>query len=426
MKGLHVTYLDRSRGGQTLVIFALALTALLAMSALIVDAGNAFAQQRGTQNGADAASEAGATVIAQSLLSTAAGQGPRTDAQVLAAMNSVAAIDNIRPFNPGVSDNSKGYYTDISGNLLTSSGATTTDPAQAVQVGAAAGNVIPQCNANCVGSSAAGVQAVGNRPFPTVMARVIGFTSFTATTAATAVAGYGPSVCDAPQGCALLPVTFSTTRVSCSNSGDTNYSQTPWTIAVPDANGNFNNADMVILGLCKNGPGAVGWIDFGCGNLASQIQNPCNASVPIPTWLQTQPGNNNSLDDELAAYYGREVLIPFFDGTCNQDRPDNEAPGFPLGAGVVPGVCVGGTAGSGANRYYHIPYFLGFHLYATYTSGNNGGPCNSAPGSPFVSGNGGNGCFKGWITRLVAGPGAVSVNPQPGSPATPLSITLIK
>jgi len=412
--------------GQTLVVVALALTAILAMGALLVDGGNAYAQQRRTQNASDSASEAGATVLAQSLMSIASGGAPRTDTNVLAALNSAATVGGVRPFDPGTPGNSQAWYTDIAGNLLTASGATTTNPAQAVQVGAASGNAIPPCNANCVGSKAAGVRANGNSPFGTILAGVVGFKTFTASAQATAVSGYGPSVCDSAQGCALLPVTFATTQVSCSGNGSTVYSQTGWPIATPDANGNFNNADMVILGLCKSGPGAVGWLDFGCGTLANQILNPCNISIPIPTWLQTQPGNPNNLDNELSKYYGQEVLIPFFDATCNTDRPDNEAPTFPQGAGIVPGVCAGGTPGNGNNTFYHVPYFLGFHLFATYTSGNNSAPCNSAPGAPLIQGNGSNGCFKGWVTRIVAAPGSVSVNPQPGSPATPLSITLIK
>lgn len=48
-------------GGQIIVLFALGLVAFIAGVGL-VDAGNAYAQQRGVQNGADAAANAG-TVI---------------------------------------------------------------------------------------------------------------------------------------------------------------------------------------------------------------------------------------------------------------------------------------------------------------------------------------------------------------------------
>ena len=62
--------------GQTIVVFALALTALIAMVGLVIDGGNAFAQQRRTQNGADAAAEAGTTELARRAVGI-----PGTDAQ---------------------------------------------------------------------------------------------------------------------------------------------------------------------------------------------------------------------------------------------------------------------------------------------------------------------------------------------------------
>ena len=48
-------------GGQILVLFALGLVAFVAGVALVIDAGNAYAQQRGVQNGSDAAANADGT-----------------------------------------------------------------------------------------------------------------------------------------------------------------------------------------------------------------------------------------------------------------------------------------------------------------------------------------------------------------------------
>ena len=58
----------QGRSGQILVIFAGGAIAILAGIAIVVDGGNALAQQRATQNGADASAEA----ITQSVVIKAA------------------------------------------------------------------------------------------------------------------------------------------------------------------------------------------------------------------------------------------------------------------------------------------------------------------------------------------------------------------
>ena len=84
---------DRQRG-QTLVLTALSLVALMAAVGLLLDGGNAYAQQRGTQNGADAAANAGADVLAQRLAGAA-----ETDVQVLAAVTGISGplLNNVTP-----------------------------------------------------------------------------------------------------------------------------------------------------------------------------------------------------------------------------------------------------------------------------------------------------------------------------------------
>jgi len=96
--------------GQILVLAVLGMIALIGGVALVLEAGNTYAQQRGVQNGADAAANAGATVLAQRL-----GGATKTDADVLAAVNSVGTSNN-------VSTNAAPYYTDVSGNPLNSAG----------------------------------------------------------------------------------------------------------------------------------------------------------------------------------------------------------------------------------------------------------------------------------------------------------------
>lgn len=432
--------------GQTIVLFALGLAAVIAMVGLLIDGGNAYAQQRGTQNGADAAAEAGATTIARSLFAAAAGAAQTSaqlDASVLAAINQAADDNRIRRFDPGVAGNSRAYYTDAEGNMLTPGGVTTTDLASAAAVG---GGTVPGCATNCISGRAVGVRALASRQFSPFIAGAVGFGQFTATADATAVTGYAPSSnCTAAQGCALLPITFATHPATCDNSGDAVYDPSEWGLPVGTP---FTGSNESILTTCKNAPGAVGWLDFGCGTLASQILNPCNDSISFPLWVKAQPGNPNNVEDQLNTYAGcqvgtyealsatcgqpagphsdQTVYVPFFDAICvAKNAPDpNVQPIFP--GGQFPGTCPGNSPGGGNNTYYRIKYFLGFVLDHAYIQGNNFPDCNQAPGSPLSGGNGSNGCLKGWRSFVTQSPGQIVVNPGPGGQGTPLRIQLIR
>lgn len=425
-----------ARYGQSLVIFALALVAIIAMVGLIIDGGNAYAQQRATQNGSDSAAEAGTTILVRNVMAAAAGGTTMTaaqlDAAVLTATNRSATSHSLKPFDVGVAGSSAAYYTDILGNLLTSSGATTTSTSTAARVG---GGSVPSCTTDCVAGRAAGVAAYGNRTFGALIAGAIGFTSFTASAKATAVGGYAPPTsCSASEGCALIPVTFATNMGTCTGNNSSSFGATPWPWPVAPPYGPTNES---ILAVCGNAQGAFGFLDFGCAsNIQLQIKNPC-ASISFPTWIQTQPGNTNAVEDELNAYAGsaatvgvyedgidQVVYIPFFDAICSSlSQPaDNRA----IDTSTYPGVCVGSNSGGGNNIYYHVVYFLGFALDQAYVQGNNNPLCNSAPGLPIPGGNGGTGCLKGWGTVVAQGPGTVTSSPGPGGPGTPLRIQLIK
>lgn len=436
---------ETTQRGQIVVFFAIAIVAIIAMVGLIIDGGNAYANQRATQNAADAAAETGATVLAQSLLSKASGGAARTDGQVLAALNVSAADNNIRPFGPDDATHSVAYYTDILGNMLTSAGATTTNTAAAAPVG---GGTIPACTTNCIGGQATGVRALGRRDFNPLVSAAVGFSTFTAQSDATAVSGYEQNPCDTAQGCAMLPVTFATYPATCDGTDTTQWDPTtPWSPATPPYGSTNPNNNEVNLAICKNGPGAFGYLDVGCTapgpcNTATQISNPSHGPIPIPTWLQTQPGGTNAVENALNAYagdsvgtyeppgdpgqYDQVVLIPFFDGTCDSDQADSVAPIF-APPGSFPGVCPGGNAGTGSNTFYHIPFFYGFILDHAYVQGNNNPPCNQPPGNPpQLGGNGATACIKGWISFVVGPPGPVTANPGPGGPGTPLGVQLIR
>ena len=347
--------LDRERSaGQALVVLVISVAVLLGGAAVVIDGGNAMAQQRGTQNATDAAALAGALVIAQKM-----GGASVADSDVVSSMSS-AYTNNSSTMNTS-------YYVSFGGDVVGTVGR---------------GGSIP--------SAASGVLAAGARTFDTFLASIAGQETWTASASATALAGALRSTCSADEGCAVMPVTFSIPITTCDGTGRPMRIGIDWPLtsletARADSSGHYES----IVPLCKNGPGGVGWLDLGCGgNLGDQITNPCNESFDIPTWLHTSPGNPNSVDGAVNAYDGQVILIPMFDSTC-RDVPSSG----------LPADCT--DPGNGNNLYYHIPRFVMFLLDRAYIQGNNSGDCNSLPGQPANGGNGSTSCFKGWFVSYI-------------------------
>jgi hypothetical protein len=187
-----------------------------------------------------------------------------------------------------------------------------------------------------------------------------------------------------------MPVTFSIPISTCDGSSKPLRMGVDWPIvgldiAKADTSGQYES----IVPLCKNGPGGVGWLDMGCGGtIKQQIDDPCNGSYEIPLWLKTSTGNVNAVESNVNNYAGQVILIPMFDSTC-RDIPSTG----------LPADCT--DPGNGNNLYYHIPRFAKFLLDRAYIQGNNNAACNSAPGTPYIGGNGGTSCFKGWFVRYI-------------------------
>ena len=392
-----------SEGGQVLVIVALGLVSIMAMVGLVIDGGYAWGQQRHTQNGADAMALAGATTLAQNLAGT---YPAKTNGDVGCAVAAAASANGVA--------GPTAIYTDIVGNPLNPS----------VKVGdcaAGQGGLVP--------SAAAGVKATGHRTFNTFLAGVIGFDTMTARASASAVTGLLASVCPADAGCGMLPVTFPQTAVICdsTNVQQIQIGSPKWPIvqATDATKANFaTSANEVIVPLCTIGPGSVGWLDLDCGTLKQAVDGPCNNSIAIPSWLHTQTGNVNSLEDAINAYAGpvlgvaddTVLTIPLHDNTCVGQPADNDPTCQPLGAE---------GSGQGNNFTYHVPKFVGFMLDRAYISGSNKAMCNSGYGQPYVSGNGATGCFKGWFVREILQGPVVSGGTGPQDPGI-IGIQLIR
>jgi Flp pilus assembly protein TadG len=371
---------ERRQHGQVLVVFAVAVVALLAMTGLVVDGGNAFSQQRITQNSVDAAAEAGSVVLVQYYAGATApstgysGTCPTstTDPWDLAVCQSVYGAGATN----GVTINSA-YYTNSDGST---------------NLGTVGQGSVP--------NGAQGVRTQGERQFSTYLIGVVGINSLTAGGGATAVVGKVSTFCPPDTICGMLPVTVPVLTSSCYGNHTLQVGDSEWPVT-----SDFVAANEAIVPLCQNGPGSVGWLQWPCETqngspgLLDEINDPCVQNITLPIWVDTYTGNTNSpnIESALNAYDGKTVLIPQFDA----------------------------VRGTGSTLQYHITQLHAFRIDVVYTNGNNHPECNSAPGSPYIGGNGANGCFKGWWTEMIL-TGTIDLGDLTVGTDQPLGVQLIK
>lgn len=108
---------DKERG-QSLVLVAAAMVALVMFVAVAVDLGNAYYARRTAQNAADGAALAGVSVMATGINK----KDPKLDGDIKAEMNEFAERNGIKDTNgnPGDGENTnvEGWYVDVHGNRL--------------------------------------------------------------------------------------------------------------------------------------------------------------------------------------------------------------------------------------------------------------------------------------------------------------------
>jgi hypothetical protein len=349
--------------GQTLVIVALGMIVLIAMVGVVIDVGFEWAANRDAQNGSDATAHAGAVVIMESL----AGDAARVDADVAAAVAAMAA-------ETGISLESA-RYTDWQGD------------ASAIGVDVGSGGVIP--------SGAQGVEVIGSRTHDTFLARVVGITQLTSTTAAVAVTGPVATPCEAGQPCPLLPVTVPNTVVTCDGQNKAISTNDDWPLGVD-----------LIVPLCGNNPGSVGWIDWtppagGESELKDNICDP-DTSISLPDWFYvTATGNTNAAPVQTCfeTWLQKPILIPLFDDTCRNDPLENNP-------------CPAGDEPSGQNSWYHFPTYASFYLTGVYINGHHDDVCDT--------GNGATSCITGRFVD-TSGTGTVGQFVPPNADDEPIS-----
>lgn len=450
------------QNGQVLVLFVGGLLALMAGIAIVVDGGNAFAQQRVTQNAVDAAADAGAAVLVNNV-ATQSGTLPKTGSDVLGAVDSVASKNGI--------GTPTAYYTTISGQcILTSQSVQTTqappcnvalDPLNPpVQVTSGSIPTVgpdaafkPQCplpygTPASTPASACGVAVYGSKTFQTYVAGAIGISQLTARATATAVAGAQVNICPAGAPCGFIPVTFPTSLTVCGTTNKYDFGgQLPYIKNPPGTI--LNASNETIIQICGTGPGSVGWLAIqpedksGVADLAADIVTPDNPPLTLPLWVNAQTGNTNdkNVEDAINSYAGQvptvfesgldqTVTIPLYDCTADvkvvggqQNPATNPAECSGLSAGDLNG-------GTGAGMYYHIPSIAAFVLDHAYINGNNTAECNKPPtgtsiiGNVLGGGNGATGCLTGWFVSISEG--SVTVGTGFGKPTSAYGVQLIR
>jgi len=352
---------QRRAEGQILVLFALGLIALCAGVALVIEGGNAYQNQRGVQNGADAASEAGAAVIARSLFGNV-----ETDADVAAAVAATAFSNNIT---------ANAYYTDWQGNPIDSTGSIVA-PNLAVVVGASPNGSIPP--------NGQGVHATGNRTFGTTFGRVIGFNNFTATGDAIAVTGK-------TNGGQFLPVVFPVNITDCSQNGNLGTQKDQWDVSQPSkANppGHPVGTEYIVP-LCKTGGGSFMVLDLDgiSNNCEDEVLHPRSVQWDsFPVDVASDNGNNcaHQMEDAVNTLHGKTVLVPICDDNqCN-------------------------TSG-GSHATYHISGVVAFYIdYMSDSNNPNNSLCQTHTNSDnppqqlvTIAGNGSSSCIAGWFVRFI-------------------------
>lgn len=352
---------DRREDGQILVLFALGLIVLLAGVALVLEGGNAYQNQRGVQNGADAAANSGATVVAQHLAGV-----PKTDAEVAAAVATSGAFNSLTSVNA--------YYTNVDGQPIDMTG-NVVAPAAAVVVGASPGSAIPTTV-----EGGLGIHAAGSRTFPTSFGKVIGFNNFTASAEAIAITGR-------VNGGRFLPVVFPVNVTDCSGNGNLGTPKDQWDISIPDVPPAHPIGTEYIVPLCKTGGGSFMVLDLDGtkNNCEDEVTNPPAIQWDtFPVDVASDNGNNcaKQMEDEVNALHGETVLVPICDNNeCN-------------------------TTG-GSHATYHITGVAAFWIdYMSDSNNKNNSLCQShvnADGQQLVTiaGNGSSSCLAGYFVRFI-------------------------
>ena len=243
--------------GQILVLFAGALVALILISGLVIDGGNVFVVRRDSQNSSDIGAMAGTKRLADYYVKTAgsAGQAFSPTDNAYTAVATRMGQNDCASGAGSICSWSARYVGPRSGSTFQDLGpVTATDSAPPGAVS---------------GQKALGVKVNVTKTPATFLLGVIGQSTWTVNTTATAVAGQPPG---APSG-ALLPIGM---------------------VQLPS----MDEGTIYALTSGSNGPGNFGWLSWTGSNdpnsLASSICTPNNPPFVLPAQFPGDPGKSNS------------------------------------------------------------------------------------------------------------------------------------
>jgi len=358
----HIIFL-KSEQGQSIVIIAAALIALLALAGLAIDGGNLFLQRRNTQNAADAAALAGTRVLAQAICN----DPNATDEAIAATVDHYAQLNGIQ---------------DLSG--LT---ATYTDINEA-ELGPVGGGSVPQ--------GATGILVDIDNTVPSYFIQVIGIEEVDV--AAAALAMTGPLIA----GGGVRPIGIPSGMLGGMETGDGftinfgNCTANPDECIVAWTGGQIQHRGWLNLayvwnrteytGPCHNDDGddqcdEEGYEDFDwpraldpsadAAVLKEWMANGWNGPpLYVDDYIHAKPGKDSSVIGEAAV--GEIFILPVFDEVpYYEDIDPAKAP----------------NAAQGGDFYYHIVGFMAFKV----TGFSQGG-----------------GWITGEITQIIMGNGQVS------------------
>jgi hypothetical protein len=328
--------------GQSIIVIALAVVVLLALVALVVDVGNAYAHRRMVQNATDAAALAGARRLAERSVGE-----PVLEIQVLNDIETYAEKNGLER------EVVRAWFISAEGERLE-----TVDP----WLGPAPGD-------------AEGVEVWGDLPFNTYFAHLLGFPQLVAGTKAKAWVLYGP--CSAFN---LFPITISSgTFTETTGSPEIGHVYTIWSHDDPTAPGNWgflywtdgDGVNRCPEEDCPQGPQVT--------VLGPNMNDTSRSGIwAVGDWVHGDPGvNMNPVLSNLAPYIEGdpwpEVIIPLYDD----------------------------MRGTGNNVAYRISGFAAFRLRCAFNAKNKyierfAGDCD-----PCNTGSSKHKCIRGEFVEMV-------------------------
>ena len=237
--------------GQALVIMAIAMVAVIAGIGLIIDGGNAWAQQRISQNGNDASAEAGAAVVlANYAVQADAGRAAGTRGRR-------GRCSTARPIGTGSRRDRllHRHLRDAPAPRRHARRRARPTPRRRRRRQAACPRTTTRTptaraasSARSPASRSSASKDVRDRSSRAWSASA----TLNANTTATAVSGLLQGTAVRRTGCIVLPVTAPVTVVTCDGNGNSPISTSTY----------WPKDTRIVVPLCKNGPGNVGWLDW--------------------------------------------------------------------------------------------------------------------------------------------------------------------